>query len=180
MPKEIRIEQLEASDRTEVLEVLAQAFKDIPSPRLETKPKIMRILVSTIRSLFDEKIGRWAMVYLFGGFANLPSYGIRKDGKLVCVASIGLSKMVIIDRKEYDKRTKELACLERSVAFFDKMDTKGWLVLLSLLALVSALMVSFVNWPVFEILSWFGVEIEADFLVPFLGIGRNCFYVNYN
>ncbi|MCL0103505.1 GNAT family N-acetyltransferase [Dehalococcoidia bacterium] len=86
MAKEIRIEQLEASDKTDVLEVLTQAFKDIPSPRLETKPKIMRILMSTIQRLFGEKIGMRAKLYLFGGFANSPSYGIRKDGKLVCAA----------------------------------------------------------------------------------------------
>jgi hypothetical protein len=83
--------------------------------------------------------------------------------------SIGLSKMVIIDKKGYDKLIKEsgLTCPEHSVAFFDKMDAKGWMVLLSLLALASALMVSLVNWPVFWILSQLEIEIEADFSVLF-------------
>jgi hypothetical protein len=75
--------------------------------------------------------------------------------------------MVIIDREKFDTLTKELSYPEHSIAFFDKMDAKGWIVLLSLLALVSALMVSFVNWPVFGILSRFGVEIEANFSVLF-------------
>ncbi|MEN4069358.1 MAG: hypothetical protein PQ975_06810 [Methanobacterium sp.] len=83
------------------------------------------------------------------------------------IARYGLSKMVIIDREKFDTLTKELSYPEHSIAFFDKMDAKGWIVLLSLLALVSALMVSFVNWPVFGILSRFGVEIEANFSVLF-------------
>lgn len=84
--------------------MLTQAFKDIPSPRLETKPKIMRILMSTIQRLFGGsiKIGMRAKLYLFGGFANFPSYGIRKDGKLVCAAILADStakpKLPILSR----------------------------------------------------------------------------------
>jgi hypothetical protein len=72
-----------------------------------------------------------------------------------------------MDGKCIQNAQQELSYPEHSIAFFDKMDAKGWIVLLSLLALVSALMVSFVNWPVFWILRWFGVEIEADFSALF-------------
>jgi hypothetical protein len=87
----------------------------------------------------------------------------------------GLSKMVIIDRKRYEKLIEKSISFDHSIAFFDKMNSKGWMVLFSLLALCSALMVSLVNWPVFGVLGWFGVEIEADFLVPFLALAGIAF-----
>ncbi len=79
----------------------------------------------------------------------------------------GLSKMVVTDRDNYEKILKTSIQHEHSIAFFDKIDFRGWTVLLSLLILCSALMVSFVNWPVFWTLGWFGVEVGADFSLLF-------------
>lgn len=91
------------------------------------------------------------------------------------MARIGLSKMVIIDRNEYDKLTKELSCIEHSVAFLDNMDVKGWMVLLSLLTLASTLMVSIIYGPVFWILSLLGVEVDAAFLNLFWALAGPTF-----
>jgi hypothetical protein len=79
----------------------------------------------------------------------------------------GLSKIAIVDRAKYGEILKDSIQHKHSIAFIDKMDAKGWVVLLSLLMLCSALMVSFVNWGVFGILGLFGVEIEADFSALF-------------
>lgn len=83
------------------------------------------------------------------------------------MAKYGLSKITIVDRTKYEEILKDSIQHEHSIAFFNKMDAKGWMVLLSLLTLCSALMVSFVSGPVFSMLRWFGVEIGADFLVLF-------------
>jgi hypothetical protein len=82
-------------------------------------------------------------------------------------AKYGLSKIVIVDRAKYEEILKESIQDEHSIAFLDKMDTTGWMVLLSLLALSSALMTALVNWPVFWLLSLLEVEIKANFLVLF-------------
>lgn len=83
-------------------------------------------------------------------------------------AKHGWSKMVIVDRAKYEEILKESIQEEHSIAFFDKMGTKGWAVLLSLLTLSSALMVSLINWPVFWLLRSLGVAIESNFLILFL------------
>lgn len=90
-------------------------------------------------------------------------------------AKYGLSKIAIVDRVKYKEILKEAIQGEHSVAFFDKVDAKGLLVLFSLLALSSALMVALVNYPVFSILTWFGVEIEADFSVFFWTLAGTSF-----
>jgi len=86
MAKEIKIEQLESSDKTELLKVLRQAFKNAPLPKLARRPRIIRILVKTLQRLFGEKIGMRINLLFFGGLTSFPAYGIRKDGQLVCVA----------------------------------------------------------------------------------------------
>lgn len=91
MEEEIRVEQLSSSDRTEVLEVIAQAFQEIPKPTMYTAPRIVTILMSAIQRLFGENTWMRIKGYLFMGVTNLPSYGIRKDGKLVCVAILSNS-----------------------------------------------------------------------------------------
>jgi len=83
-------------------------------------------------------------------------------------AKYGLSKIAVVDRALYEEKFKELIRGEHSIAFFDKMDVKAWLVLFSLLAVSSAGLVALVNWPVFWILSWLGIEINADFSVHFI------------
>jgi GNAT superfamily N-acetyltransferase len=88
MAEEIRIEQLESSDKAEASKVLAQAFSGIRSPMPATQPRIIRVLVSTIRRVLGRNIGMRAKPILFSGFANFITYGIRKDGRLVCVAVV--------------------------------------------------------------------------------------------
>jgi|GEM_PF-1932614 len=90
-------------------------------------------------------------------------------------AKHGLSKIVIVDRAKYEDTLKESIQHEYSIAFFDRMGAKGWVILLSLLILSSALMIYLVNWPVFWILSWFGVEIDADFSVLFWVLAGTAF-----
>jgi hypothetical protein len=51
-----------------------------------TQPRIKRVLVSTLRRVLGQNIGMRAKLVLSGGFKNLLTYGIRKDGRLVCVA----------------------------------------------------------------------------------------------
>ena len=135
---------------------------------------IISLVIMTVLSAMGDGMGTLASLWI-GVKKTWSEYHESTFKAHNKMASIGLSKMVIIDRKKYDKLTKELACLEHSIAFFDKMDVKGWMVLLSLLALVSALMVSFVNGPVFGILSRFGVEIEADFSVLFWVLAGTAF-----
>jgi hypothetical protein len=66
--------------------VLAQAFSGIHSPMLATQPRIKRVLVSTLRRVLGRNIGMRAKPVLFGGLVNFLMFGIRKDGRLVCVA----------------------------------------------------------------------------------------------
>jgi len=91
------------------------------------------------------------------------------------MARYGLSKMVIIDRKEYEELTKKSIDLEHSIAFLDKMGVTGWMVLFSLLALCSALMVAFFNWPVFSTLRMFEVEVGANFSLLFWALAGIAF-----
>jgi len=86
MAEEIKIEQLESSDKTELLKVLTQAFKNAPLPKLARKPRIIKILVKTLQRLFGGKDRDESQPLFFGGFTSFPAYGIRKDGQLVCVA----------------------------------------------------------------------------------------------
>lgn len=57
----------------------------------------------------------------------------------------GLSKIAIVDRTKYEEILNDSMQHEHSIAFFDKMGAKGWIVLLSLLTFCSALTVSLVN-----------------------------------
>jgi len=91
------------------------------------------------------------------------------------MARYGLAKMVIVDRDKYDGILKESIQHEHSIAYLDNLDFRGWTVLFSLLALGSALMVSFVNWPVFWSLRWFGVEVVADFSILFWALAGIAF-----
>jgi ribosomal protein S18 acetylase RimI-like enzyme len=109
--KEIKIEQLEASDKTEAVKVLIQAFSGIRSSALATRSRIIRILVNTLRILVNtlkrvlgQNIGMRAKLVLFGGFANFLTYGIRKDGKLVCVA-------ILSDAEKSSKRLPILSMI---------------------------------------------------------------------
>jgi hypothetical protein len=96
MTEEIRIEQLVSSDKTESSKVLAEAFSGIRSVTLATQPRRIRALVNTLQRVLGQNIGMRAKLALFGGFANCLTYGIRKDGKLVCVA-------VLSDAEKYPK-----------------------------------------------------------------------------
>ena len=89
MEKEIRIEQLKSADETEALKVLFHAFAEIGSSTHAAQSKALRAiksLVTTLPGLFGQNMGLRAKLGLWGGFANYNMYGIRKDGKLVCVA----------------------------------------------------------------------------------------------
>lgn len=104
MEKEIKIEQLEASDKTEAVKVLIQAFSGIRSSALATRSRIIRILVNTLKRVLGQNIGMRAKLALFGGFANFLTYGIRKDGKLVCVA-------ILSDAEKSSKRLPILSTI---------------------------------------------------------------------
>jgi hypothetical protein len=97
----IRIEQLESSDKAEASKVLAQAFSGIRSPMSVTQPRIKRVLVSTLRRVLGRNIGMRAKLVLFSGLASFLTFGIRKDGKLVCVA-------VLSDAEEKPQRLPRL------------------------------------------------------------------------
>lgn len=87
--KETNIEQLKSSDETEALMVLSHAFAETGSSAYVAQPKVLRAirrLVNTLPGLFGQKMGLRAKLGLWGGFVNYNMYGIRKDGKLVCVA----------------------------------------------------------------------------------------------
>lgn len=86
MAKEIRIEQLEASDKPEMLGVVAEAFRDKPQPIPNTRSKVTRILISGIQRLLDKTTGTSLDPSRFLWSPDVLSYGIRQDGKLVCVA----------------------------------------------------------------------------------------------
>lgn len=77
MTEDIKIEQLKGSDKPELLELLAQAFRDpLLIPALSAKPKATK---AVMKSFVD----------FFGGTKSSLLYGIRKDDRLVC-ASLSL------------------------------------------------------------------------------------------
>lgn len=82
----MEIEQLSPSEKEEALKVLIQAFSGIRSSTLATRPGIIRTLVNTLQRILGQNMGIRTKLTLLGGFANFLTYGIRKDGKLVCVA----------------------------------------------------------------------------------------------
>jgi ribosomal protein S18 acetylase RimI-like enzyme len=89
MEKEINIEQLKSSDETEALMVLFHAFAENGSSTHAAQSKVLRAirrLVNALPGLFGQRMGLRAKLGLWGGFANYNMYGIRQDGKLICVA----------------------------------------------------------------------------------------------
>ena len=75
------VERLKSSDKTELLELLTQAFKEHPLiPALGANPEATGPVMN-------------AFLDCFGGVERVLLYGIRKDNKLVC-ASVSLDSSV--------------------------------------------------------------------------------------
>ncbi len=128
---------------------------------------ITALVIETILSGMSDFVGivAWCFAEYKAKDWSKWLQGVVKDHNKM--AKYGLSKMVIVNRKLYEESLRESMQHQHSIAFLDKLDFKGWMVLLSLLALASALMVSLVNWPVFWLLRRFGVEVIADFSILF-------------
>ena len=124
-------------------------------------------IVHTVLSMLGDGVGIIAILK----FGVLETWSYFSKGLLKIhkkLEKVGLSRIMVINRKLWKKLTEETKIFPKySIGFVDQGGFKKWISLISILGLVSVLLISLVNWPVFWLLSLFGIEILVDFSIVF-------------
>jgi len=120
------------------------------------------LAIETVLSTMGDGVGA-VYVLKFGVSKTWPYFHRSVLKRHERLGKVGLSKIMVTNRKLWKKLTKKKMLPEYSIRFIDAKGIGKWVLLISLLGLASALMVAFVNWPVFGLMSWFGVKVQADF-----------------